>query len=364
MIPLHGPLLDALDAEGVIACLDPERFRGDGPVRAFEQAFADAIGSPQSIGLANGTVALHLALLAAGVGPGDEVLVPSLTFIATANAVRYVGATPVFVDVDPCTWQIDPADAVAAITPRTKAVIAVHLYGRACDLGALAALRRDHGLLLIEDCAEALGTSYEGTHVGMTADAATFSFYKNKTITTGEGGALVTRHPDWHDRIVLLKGQGVPLDRRHWHAVLGYNYRMAPLSAALGLAQLTKLPSILGRKRAIALRYHDQLHETSMVFQQDAARASSTCWLVAARLPDTSTRDGLLDHLAEHGIESRAVFLPLQHFPMYATLSRATPHAELIAGDGICLPSGPALCDADVDRVCNCVRDFLRRDRR
>jgi perosamine synthetase len=357
-IPMDAPLFDGSEAAAVMRALDPARFLGNESVAEFEQALARTMGIERSIALANGTVALHLAMLACGIGPGDEVLVPSLTFVASANAVRYVGAEAVLVDVDPDAWQMDPADAARRVTARTKAILAVHLYGHACDMAPLRALAREHGLYVIEDCAEALGTTVDGRHVGVDADVATFSFYKNKTITSGEGGAVVTRHRDWHDRLVLLKGQGVPLHRRYWHEVLGYNYRMAPLSAALGTAQLAKLPAIVERKRAIAARYRAGLASLPLVLQREGER--SAWWLVAAIARSDVERNALVAHLAAVGVETRPVFLPLQHFPMYANSRSATPNADRISSCGLCFPSGPGLSDELVDCVIDAVRGYFR----
>lgn len=360
IIPLHAPAFDGAEAAAVLRALEPACFVGDEPVGEFERALANALGIERAIALANGTVALHLAMLACGIGPGDEVLVPSLTFVASANAVRYVGAQPVFVDVDAETWQFDAADAQRRVTARTKAILAVHLYGHACNMAAVRALAQANDLLVVEDCAEALGTTMDGQPVGVDADVATFSFYKNKTVTTGEGGAIVTRHPEWHDRLVLLKGQGVPLSRRYWHEILGYNYRMAPLSAAIGTAQLAKLPAIVARKRFIAQRYRAGLSGLPLRFQREGDGAVSACWLTAATAPSEGVRDALLDHLTSIGVQARRVFLPLQRYPMYAHAKSTTPVAESASACGLCLPSGPGLGDEQVDRVIEAVHDYFR----
>jgi perosamine synthetase len=358
-IPIYAPVLGSEEVEAVTRCLEPSRFAGNGPITEFEQAFAAAIGASRAIAVANGTVALHLAMLACGIGAGDEVIVPTLTFVAGANAVAYTGATPILVDVDPVTWQMTAADASQFITARTRAILAVHLYGHACDLAGLRALASERGVWLIEDCAEALGTTINGRHVGLDSDISTFSFYKNKTITTGEGGMVVARHAEMHDRIVLLKGQGVPLNRRYWHEVLGYNYRMTNLAAALGTAQLGKLDSILAHKRRLATRYKHAFKELPISLQGEIQGTQSAWWHVAATVDSPVARDALAVHLDEHQIDSRPVFLPLQRFPMYALSTAATPHADRISARGLCLPSGPAMCDAQIDRVALEVKKYF-----
>jgi perosamine synthetase len=350
-IPVYTPTFGPEDADALVRCLDPSRFAGGDLIAEFEAGFADAIGASRAIAVANGTVALHLAMLACALGPGDEVIVPSLTFIASANAVVYTGATPVLVDVDPVSWQMTANEVSRHITSRTRAILAVHLYGHACDISGLRALADASGLWLIEDCAEALGTTIGGRHVGLDADLATFSFYKNKIITTGEGGMIVTRHAEWHDRIVLLKGQGVPLTRRYWHEVLGYNYRMVNLSAALGNAQLRKLDQILASKRRLAERYRTAMIDLPISLQSEVSGSRSAWWLIAATAVDAHARDALVAYLESRNIETRPVFLPLQRFPMYAKANVSTPNAERISACGLCFPSSPGMSDEQIDRV-------------
>jgi perosamine synthetase len=359
-IPVYVPTFGREEADALLACLDPSRFSGNDPVAEFERAFSAAIEAPRAIAVANGTVALHLAMLACGIGPGDEVIVPSLTFVASANAVTYTGATPVLADVDPFTWQMTAEHAARCVTRKTKAIVAVHLYGNACDIAGLRALADKHHLRVIEDCAEALGTTVGDRHVGLDSDIATFSFYKNKTITTGEGGMIVTRHLDWHDKLVLLKGQGVPLTRRFWHEVLGYNYRMVNLSAALGNAQLGRLKAILASKRALAARYRDALENLPISLQGELPNTRSAWWLIAATVESPSLRDELCQFLDGCDIETRPVFLPLQQFPMYAQGLPSTPNAERISACGVCLPSSSGMSDEQIARVCLELERFFK----
>ena len=235
LIPVYRPDLSGNEKAYVNQCLDSTWISSRGEfIDRFQRTFAQRIGSANAIAVCNGTVAIHLPLVALGIGPGDEVIVPSLTYVAAVNAIRYVGATPVFADSDLRTWQIDPVDVEARITPRTKAILAVHLYGQACDMPTLCALARSKGLLVIEDCAEAFGTKIGDQHVGTFGDAASFSFFGNKTITTGEGGMVVLRDPATHRLALKLRGQGLADTREYWHDVVGYNYRMTNICAAIG----------------------------------------------------------------------------------------------------------------------------------
>src|SRR6266849_8650115 len=208
----------------------------------FERDFAAVCGVAHGVAVANGTTALHLALVAAGVGPGDEVIIPSLTFVATANVVHYCGATPMFADSDPETWQLDPAKLEARITPRTRAIIPVHLYGHPCDMDAILELSARRGLAVVEDAAEAHGAEYRGRRVGAVGTVGCFSFYGNKIITTGEGGMCVTDDAALAERLRLLRDHGMDPKRPYWHEVVGYNYRMTNLQAAVGVAQVKRLP--------------------------------------------------------------------------------------------------------------------------
>jgi perosamine synthetase len=255
-IPVYRPDLSGNEARYVADCIESTWISSKGSyIAQFENQFARRVGVAEATAVCNGTVALHLAMLALGVGAGDEVIVPTLTYVASVNAVTYCGAVPVFVDALPGTWQIDPEDVRRRITPRTKAIMAVHLYGHACDMDALRTLATEYRLFLIEDCAEAIGSLYKGRHVGCLGDIATFSFFGNKTLTTGEGGMVVSNDPTLMERSRHFKGQGLAEHREYWHDVVGYNYRMTNLCAALGVAQMERLDAFLRRKRALAESY-------------------------------------------------------------------------------------------------------------
>ncbi|MFN4769307.1 MAG: DegT/DnrJ/EryC1/StrS family aminotransferase, partial [Candidatus Kapaibacterium sp.] len=253
-IPVYAPSLHGKELEYVSDCITGGWISGRGAyVQEFENRFAEYIGATNATSVCNGTVALHLALMALGIGPGDEIIVPTFTYIAPVNAAIYCGATPVFVDCDRETWQIDPAEVERRVTSKTKAVIAVHLYGQAAPMTELQKVCRKHRLFLVEDCAEAFGTYIGSQHVGTFGDISVFSFYGNKTITTGEGGMVVAADETLFQRAVHLKGQGLAKYREYWHDVVGYNYRMTNICAAIGLAQLEQAEAFIARKRAIAI---------------------------------------------------------------------------------------------------------------
>jgi len=245
-IPIYQPSLTGNEKKYVNECLDSTWISSKGRFLAeFEEKFAAFTDARYAASVCNGTVALHLALLVLGIGPGDEVIVPSLTYISSVNAITYTGAIPVFVDSLEDTWQMAPNDVRNKITIKTRAIMAVHLYGHPCEMDALVAIARDSRLFLIEDCAEAFGAFYHNKHVGSFGDIATYSFFGNKTITCGEGGMVVTNDRALYDRSVHFKGQGLVNNREYWHDVIGYNYRMTNICAAIGLAQLEQADVLL-----------------------------------------------------------------------------------------------------------------------
>ena len=346
-VPVYQPDLSGNERKYVLECLDSSWISSKGKfIQEFESGFAAFVGTPHAVSVCNGTVALHLALLALGIQPGDEVIVPSLTYIASVNAIHYVGATPVFCESLADTWQMDPSDVERLIGPRTRAVMAVHLYGGACEMSRLTALCERHGLKLIEDCAEAIGTRVGGQHVGTFGDVATFSFFGNKTITTGEGGMVVCQKPGLDSKLRHLRGQGLAENREYWHDIVGYNYRMTNICAAIGLAQLERAESILRRKTNLAERYREALAPTPLAFQATRSDEVSSHWMVTVLTPTASDRDPLRISLAEAGIETRPVFHPVHTMPMYRDEELALPVATSIAARGINLPSWHDLPDS------------------
>lgn len=361
-IPVYQPWLCGNEERYVLDCLRSGWISSKGYyIAAFEERFAEFIGVRHAISVCNGTVALHVALAALGIGPGDEVIVPTFTYIAPVNAVVYCGATPIFVDADPHTWQLDPNDVYRRITPKTKAIIVVHLYGHPAEMSALTTLAREHGLFIVEDCAEAFGATYMGKHVGSFGDIATFSFYGNKTITTGEGGMVTTNDDMLAERVRRLKGQGLAPYREYWHDIIGYNYRMTNIAAAIGLAQLENAPLFLDRKRKIAQQYRHLLADTHLVFQHELPGVQHSWWMVSVLAPTAQERDLLRQVLAQHGVETRPTFYPVHTMPMYSQRYERHRVAESLGLRGINLPSYPSLNDEQIEEICIVLRNALRQ---
>jgi perosamine synthetase len=362
-IPLYQPSLTGNEKRYVNECLDSNWISSKGDfVEKFENRFSEFTGIRHAVTVCNGTIALHLALVSLGIGTGDEVIVPTLTYIASVNAIAYTGATPVFVDSLQDTWQMDPGAVEASVTPRTRAVMVVHLYGHPCDMGRIMDIAEKNGLFVVEDCAEAFGSRYKGRHVGTFGDIAAFSFYGNKTITTGEGGMVVTGDETLHDRAVHFKGQGLAKHREYWHDVIGYNFRMTNICAALGVAQLEQADTFLARKKEIAASYRRGLHGLPVILHEEHQDVSHSYWMVSILVEKRDQRDRLRESLADHGIETRPLFFPVHTMPMYATKFQRHPVAESLGWRGINLPSWPGMTDADVSDVCGEVREFFRSE--
>ncbi|MFH0963958.1 MAG: DegT/DnrJ/EryC1/StrS family aminotransferase [Planctomycetota bacterium] len=357
-IPVYRPDLSGNETNYVLDCLRTGWISSCGSyVERFERSFAQYLGVPYCVSVSSGTAALQTAMGALGIGPGDEVIVPTLTYIAPANAVKGAGASVVFVDSLPDTWQMDPADVRKKITGRTKAIIAVHLYGGVCAMDELVPLAKEHNLCLIEDCAEAFGSKYDGTFVGNFGDVATFSFYGNKTITTGEGGMLAARSEDLYERLRRYKNQGLPGGgREYWHETLGFNYRMTNLSAAVGLAQLERADSFIADKRRIAAWYRSRLQDLPLSIQPEPEKVFHTYWMVAVRCADPKAVAPLRVALDAAGVETRPLFPTVHTMPVYRDCARDRfPVAEELSLTGINLPSWPGLTEADVAYIADVV---------
>ncbi|WP_246526715.1 DegT/DnrJ/EryC1/StrS family aminotransferase [Plastoroseomonas hellenica] len=329
-------------------------------INRFEDAFGQVVGNPHVSTVCNGTVALHLALHCLDLKPGDEVIVPSFTYIASVNTIIQAGAVPVFAEIRQEDWLVDPADVARRITPRTRAIMPVHLYGAVCDMDALHALARSHGLAMVEDCAEALGSTWRGRHVGSFSDVATFSFFGNKTVTTGEGGMVMARDADMLRKLTIAKGQGMDPERRYWHIAMGFNYRMTNIAAAIGLGQIERLDSILQRKRGIARQYRSLLSNQPVTFQRPRPEVESSEWLISLLLPAGVDRDAVMQRMAEARIETRPVFYCAHHMPHHRRPELSLPISEDIAARGISLPSYPTLTEGDVERICATLVDAIR----
>jgi len=364
MIPVAEVCLGEKEREYVNDCLETGWISSKGKyVAAFEEAFSRFCGVRYGVATCNGTVALHLALVVLGIGPGDEVIVPTLTFVATANAVVYTGARPVFVDSEPYTWNIDPAKIEEKITARTKAIIPVHLYGHPADMDPIVEIARRHGLYVIEDAAEAHGALYKGKRVGSLSDIACFSFYGNKTITTGEGGMVLTDNPEWAERAAWLRGHGMSRERQYWHPVIGYNYRMTNVQAAIGLGQLERLEEFIACKRRNAQLYNSLLAEVpGITLPPEAPWAQNIYWMYSILIEDDFgiSRDELALRLREKGIETRPFFHPMHTMPPHHRDERF-PVAEELSRKGINLPSSPRLTREQIEFICQSIRECRRR---
>jgi perosamine synthetase len=359
-IPLYRPSLDGNEKKYVDECLSSTWISSKGRfIPEFERKFAKYIGVKHAASVCNGTVALHIALLALDIGPGDEVIVPTFTYIAPVNAIRYVGATPVFADSLRGTWQIDPLSVKRLITKKTKAIIVVHLYGHPCDMDAIMELRDKYGLALIEDCAEAFGALYKRKHVGTFGDISTFSFFGNKTITTGEGGMVVSNNKKLIDNAIHLKGQGLMQGREYWHDVIGYNYRMTNICGAIGLAQLERADEIIGKKRKIAGFYKKHLSGTPVDFHDETPGIKHSFWMCSILAKSNSQRDLIRDHLKNKSIETRPTFFPVHSMPMYSGYKADCAVANDICLRGINLPSYPELSRKEIEYICSAIKESL-----
>lgn len=365
-LPVMVPSLVGREVEYLMDCLATGWISSQGRyVTRFEDSFRDYHGVDHALCVCNGTAALHLALLALGIGPGDEVIVPDLTFAASANAVLHCGATPVLVDVRRDTWTMDPDDVARKISTRTRALMPVHLYGHPCDMDPLLALARAHGLRVVEDNAEALGAEYRGRKTGTLGDIGCFSFFANKVITTGEGGMVITRDRTLHEKMAVLRDHGMEKGRRYWHVVPGYNYRMTNLQAAIGLAQMERLGAFLARREAIVARYDSHLrHVPGIELPPRAKWARNIHWLYSILVDASRTgidRDTLAARLAVQGIETRGFFHPLHIQPPYAPLARGDtfPVTTELAANGLSLPTANDILEDDVDQVCKCIADVI-----
>ena len=325
----------------------------------FEEAFSRFVGSEFAVSCSSGTAALHLALKAFDIGAGDEVIVPTLTFIATASSVVHAGATPVFADSEIKTLNIDPEKIEQCISERTKAIIVVHLYGHPADMDPIVKIAKRHNLIVIEDAVEAHGARYKGRMVGSIGDIATFSFYGNKVITTGEGGLVVTNRGDIAERVRLLRDHGMDRSKGYWHPVLGFNYRMTNMQAALGVAQMEKITEIIQRKRMLAKGYSELLHELpGLTTPKEMDWATHIYWLYTILIDNHVSpvnRDALVRGLVDNGIDARPVFVPMHKQPIFDSGGKF-PTAEKISQQGLTLPSSVNLLEVDQLRVGNTIQ--------
>ena len=335
----------------------------------FEAAFAEHLGVRCAMALPSCTSALHLALLALGVGPGDEVIVPEITWIASAAPISYVGATPVFVDVDPDTWCMSADSFEESITPRTKAVIPVDLYGGMPDMGAIRGIAERRGIAIVEDAAQAIGSQIKGIRAGSFGDVGAFSFHGSKTLTTGEGGMLVTDREDVYHRALHLRDHGrAQGDKMFWNDAVAFKYKMSSLQAALGLAQLERIGELVARKREIFSWYQQGLAKlTGIRLNHEPPDTTNSYWMTTLVLDPSHavTKENLIALLGQRGIDSRPIFYPLSSLPAYEGSARAEEARErnrvsyALSPYGVNLPSALCLDQPTVQRVCDALKGIL-----
>lgn len=366
ILPVCETRLDGNERRYLTECLETNWISSQGGfVGRFEQHFAAATGCAYGVACSSGTAALHLALAALGLGRGDEVIVPAFTMIATANAVTYTGATPVLVDAEPKTLNVDPALIEEKITPRTRAIIVVHTYGHPAEMGNILSIARRHGLYVVEDAAQAHGAEYRGRPVGSLGDVATFSFYANKILTTGEGGMVTTNNELLARAVRRLRDHAFSDERHFWHEYVGFNYRMTNLQAAVGLAQSERLGELVELRRRHRNWYDQYLKDVpGLTLPLELPGSKSVFWMYGILLQDAfgDTRDQLRIRLASHGVETRTFFVPIHLQPIYFARYRGErfPVAEDLCLRGLYLPSGPGLSEAEIAWVAGQIASPVR----
>jgi len=362
IIPVCEPTLGGNEAKYLLDCVESNWISSAGKfIPVFEEKFAAECGCQYGIACCNGTIALHLTLTALGLEPRDEVILPAFTMIATINAVAYTGATPVLVDSEPCTWNMDVDQLADKITPKTRAVMPVHTYGHPVDMDPVMALADKHGLFVLEDAAEAHGAEYKGRRAGGLGHAGAFSFYANKIITTGEGGMITTNDAKLAGLTENLRDHAFSSERHFWHKYVGFNYRMTNLQAAVGLAQLEQMDQFIENRRRNAALYNQLLAEIpGIVTPPEAEWAKNVFWMYSILVEDEFglTRDQLRAYLASHGIETRTFFIPMHLQPIYYEAFRGQryPVSEMLCQRGFYLPSASSLTSRQIRYIVDVIR--------
>jgi len=351
---LDAPNLGVKEKERIIKCINSTFVSTVGPfVPEFEKKFAKYIGAAKAISTQSGTAALHMSLYELGIKEGDEVIVPSLTFIATVNIVLYVRAKPVIVDVDPTTWNVDPQEIRKAITKKTKAIIPVHLYGNVCNIDEIIEIAQENKLFVVEDATESLGAIYKNKQTGTFGDFGCFSFNGNKLITTGGGGMIVTNNQNNAEHIKFLINQARNANKGYFHPELGFNYRMTNIEASLGLSQLERIDKLLEKKRKSRKIYQEVLNGLSYIkFQGESDNSYGSWWLTCIKIDKENINiDNLKLRLKEKGIPSRRIFMPIGGMPYLKEFSKSCPNAYQIYKKGLCLPSSTINEEEDIRKA-------------
>lgn len=360
-IPVSKPSITQVEMDYIMDAVQSTWISSLGPyIDRLEKEFAAFCDCEYAVSLCNGTVAIHLALLANNIGPGDEVIVPDLSFIATANAVLHAGATPVFIDIDGESLCMDPELIEAAITTRTKAIMPVHLYGHPADMVRINAIAAKHNLAVIEDAAEAHGSTVQNKKVGSWGQSATFSFYGNKNMTTGEGGMITTNDKSFYEHCRYLRDHAMSREKRYWHTEVGFNYRMTNVQAALGCAQLSRVDYFLQRRQEIYNAYQEELGGINGVkLNRCLPGYHNTFWLICAEFDHFTydSRDAFILQLKTKGIDSRPYFYPMSHMPYFQKAN--TPLSVRKSEIGVSLPTYSDLTTDDIRRICNAVKELI-----
>jgi perosamine synthetase len=367
MIPVNEPLLGERELEYVTECIRTGWISSAGRfIEEFEEKWAAYCGMKYGIAVSNGTTALQVAVGCIGLEPGDEVIMPTFTIISCALAVVYNGGVPVLVDCDPHTWCMDVSQIEAKITPRTRAIMPVHIYGHPVDMDPVLELARRYDLVVVEDAAEAHGAGYKGRKCGGLGDISCFSFYANKIITTGEGGMVLTNNPGYGEKARSLRNLCFRGERRFYHTELGHNFRLTNLQAAIGLAQLERIDELVARKRWMGQAYTERLRDIpNLQLPVEEPWAKNVYWMYGVVLEESTGMDAaeFAQRLREQGVDTRPFFLGMHEQPVF--LERGLYHgqrfpvAERLAKQGLYLPSGLALTEAQLDQVCEAVRKVL-----
>lgn len=330
-------------------------------VTEFENKFSEYCGVKYGVATSNGTTALHLALVALGVGAGDEVIVPDITFAATINAVLYTGATPVIVDIESDSWCIDPNEIEKAITKKTKAIIPVHIYGQPCDMDKIMDIAKRYNLYVVEDCAEAHGAMYGGEKVGSFGDIGCFSFFGNKVITTGEGGMCITNNLEINQKMRLYRDHGMSKTRKYYHEVVGFNYRMTNLQAAIGVAQIENIETILRNREELENTYRRIINQIDGIELQrnDLPNRKKITWLVTAYVNDEKDRESCMKAMIDANIDARPFFIPLSEMEIYKKYVFSNKVSTDISKRGFNLPTSYVVGETEVKRVITAIKMCL-----